>query len=109
MRKLNENWIPEFHQSEGGVLECFETLLVLYSWRSHDVPRPAFVCAESSGHVGGAPRINKPKTLLQLTYVLRVVNEVGVISEEVYAGQVYLQLWMVEHLVCESYEDRSKV
>ena len=68
-----------------------------------------FVCAESSGHVAGASRINKPKTLLQTTYVLRVVNELGGISPEVSAGQVYLQLWMVEHLVCESYEDRSKV
>ena len=23
--------------------------------------------------------------------------------------RIYLQLWMVEHLVCGSYEDRSKV
>ena len=89
------------------MLECWKTVRVILVALPRAEAR--FVCAESSGHVAGASRINKPKTLLQTTYVLRVVNELGDISPEVSAGQVYLQLWMVEHLVCESYEDRSKV
>ena len=30
-------------------------------------------------------------------------------NERVYTPKLCLKLWMVEHLVCGSYEDRSKV